>query len=160
MKAQAIDRYPVPGYPTQGEVLQNHRLIARVIPTPFRRLLETGVSGAIALLVPLSGCDRNPAGAVAAPSSQQVEGLDPNDTQTAVQPKTAQKVLLLSPIFPHGEGRGSIGCVVVAAPVFLTEEEGLDVIKEELSKSGIRLENKSVGYDTLRMYVETDLVSE
>lgn len=46
---------------------------------------------------------------------------------------------LVAPIFEHGEGRGSIGCVVVSPPVFLSEEEALQVIKEELTEVGIRL---------------------
>jgi len=46
---------------------------------------------------------------------------------------------LVAPIFEHGEGRGSMGCVVVSPPVFLSEEEALQVIKEELAKVGIQL---------------------
>lgn len=142
MKAKALTRYPVPRYPTRPQVEQNPKLTRRSLSSPVRHLLETGISGAMALLVPLSGCDRNPAGAMAAPVSQQVEGQDPNSTQTAAGPKADQKVLLLAPIFQHGEGRGSMGCVVIAPPAFLTEEEGLAVIKEELAKKGVVLENE------------------
>jgi len=46
---------------------------------------------------------------------------------------------LVAPIFEHGEGRGSMGCVVVSPPIFLSEEEALQVIKEELAKAGIQL---------------------
>jgi hypothetical protein len=46
---------------------------------------------------------------------------------------------IVAPIFKHGEGRGAVGCVVVSPPVFLSEEEAMQIIGEELAKSGIRL---------------------
>lgn len=46
---------------------------------------------------------------------------------------------VVAPIFVHGDGRGSAGCVVVAPPVFLSEEEALQVIREELAKVGVTL---------------------
>jgi hypothetical protein len=45
----------------------------------------------------------------------------------------------VAPIFEHGEGRGATGCVVVSPPVFLSEEEGMQVLREELAKHGIQL---------------------
>jgi hypothetical protein len=46
---------------------------------------------------------------------------------------------VVAPIFEHGEGRGAIGCVVVSPPVFLSEEEAVQIIREELGKHGIQL---------------------
>jgi hypothetical protein len=45
----------------------------------------------------------------------------------------------VAPIFKHGDGRGATGCVVVMPPAFLSEEEALQVVKEELAKHGIQL---------------------
>lgn len=45
----------------------------------------------------------------------------------------------VAPIFEHGEGRGATGCVVVAPPAFLSEEEALQIIREELAKHGVQL---------------------
>lgn len=45
----------------------------------------------------------------------------------------------VAPIFAHGEGRGATGCVVMSPPEFLSEEEALQVIREELAKAGIKL---------------------
>lgn len=47
------------------------------------------------------------------------------------QPGTA------TPIFEHGAGRGSYGCESVAAPVFLSEEEAAQVIREEALLQGV-----------------------
>jgi len=43
----------------------------------------------------------------------------------------------VAPIFQHGEGRGSAGCVVATPPVFLSEEEALQVISEILAEHGL-----------------------
>jgi hypothetical protein len=45
----------------------------------------------------------------------------------------------VAPIFKHGEGRGATGCIVVSPPVFLSEEEGMQILREELAKHGIQL---------------------
>lgn len=46
---------------------------------------------------------------------------------------------VVAPVFEHGDGRGATGCICVSPPVFLSEEEALQVIKEELAKEGIEL---------------------
>src|SRR5690606_34641768 len=46
---------------------------------------------------------------------------------------------VVAPIFEHGEGRGSIGCSAVVPPAFLSEEEGMQILGEELAKHGIAL---------------------
>lgn len=46
---------------------------------------------------------------------------------------------VVAPIFVHGEGCGAMGCVVVSPPVFLSEEEGLQILREALAEQGIRL---------------------
>lgn len=155
MKANALERYPVPGYPTQQEVLLNPRLIRRSMSSPIRRLLETGISGTMAVLVPLSGCEREPGGQGGPPPIEQTEGKDPTSTKTVTRPKANQNTLLVAPIFVHGEGRGAVGCVVSAPPAFLSEEEGLSVIKEELSKKGVELENKKIVFNKISMHKES-----
>ena len=47
--------------------------------------------------------------------------------------------ILVAPIFEHGCGRGATGCDVVTPPVFLSEEEGMQILREELAKHGIQL---------------------
>lgn len=51
----------------------------------------------------------------------------------------AEGKIKVAPIFEHGEGRGATGCVVVSPPVFLSEEEGMQILREELAKHGIKL---------------------
>jgi hypothetical protein len=46
---------------------------------------------------------------------------------------------IVAPLFKHGDGRGATGCVVHSPPVFLSEEEAMQIIREELAKIGVRL---------------------
>lgn len=58
--------------------------------------------------------------------------------------ETADGKAIVAPIFEHGTGRGATGCVVVSPPVFLSEEEAMQIIREELAKHGIRLKDGKV----------------
>ncbi|MDP4183245.1 MAG: hypothetical protein Q8942_19420 [Bacillota bacterium] len=51
---------------------------------------------------------------------------------------------LIPPIFVHGDGRGSFGCVSVSPPVFLSEEEAYQVICEEAKSYGIEFIKDSI----------------
>ena len=46
---------------------------------------------------------------------------------------------VVAPIFEHGSGHGYTGCIAVAPPSFLSEEEAMQVIKYELAKHGVKL---------------------
>jgi hypothetical protein len=56
---------------------------------------------------------------------------------TFVFAKSEEGKITVAPIFKHGEGRGATGCVVMTPPVFLSEEEGMQILREELAKHGI-----------------------
>jgi len=51
---------------------------------------------------------------------------------------------IVAPVFKHGEGRGAIGCVMVNAPAFLSEEEALVIIAEELAHHDIDMSSRKV----------------
>ncbi len=54
------------------------------------------------------------------------------------------KGITVAPVFEHGNGRGVAGCIVVSPPVFLSEEEAMQIIREELTKHGIKLKDGGV----------------
>jgi hypothetical protein len=54
-----------------------------------------------------------------------------------VEPESGK--VIVAPVFEHGAGRGVTGCDVVTPPVFLSEEEGLQILREELAKHRIQL---------------------
>lgn len=52
---------------------------------------------------------------------------------------TKEKAAVVAPIFEHGDGQGAVGCMMVAPPVFLSEEEALQIIQEELQQAKVVL---------------------
>jgi len=43
---------------------------------------------------------------------------------------------LLAPIFEHGRGNVAFGCVAVSPPVFLSEEDAAEIVRQELVAAG------------------------
>jgi len=116
MQARPLGRYRKPAYPTRLEVLSRPSLLQRNQPASWRVLPE--MAGAVALF------------------------LAANATLHGADPKASGKAVKVAPIFAHGEGVGATGCVVVAPPAFLSEEEAWQVIDEELGKQGVKVATK------------------
>jgi hypothetical protein len=137
VEAKPVRRYAPPGYPTRRELLTRpaEEHLAFGVPWP----LGPGVAAAVGLLLAggLAGCvDRGP-GTTAPPADA------PPGAATAPTPASRPGVKLartvVAPLFLHGSGRGATGCVIMTPPVFLSEEEALLVIREELALHGIEL---------------------
>ncbi len=120
MKAKPVKRYRQPGYPTRLDIISNPDLLRRNLPPGWRSI--PGMAGSIALFLAANSAVQGAEKKSAAPGSAAI----------------------VAPIFDHGEGRGSIGCVVVAPPVFLSEEEAWQVIDEELASRGVKLPNSGL----------------
>jgi hypothetical protein len=115
MKPRAVKRYRQPVYPTRLEVLSDPTLLERHLPPGWR---AAPMAGTVALFLAVNAsvhaADKKPA-------------------------KASGPVAVVAPIFDHGTGRGAIGCVVVAPPVFLSEEEAWAIIDEELARQNVKL---------------------
>ena len=115
MQAKPVRRMRTPAYPTRLEVLRQPALLAERVP---------------------HGWDRNPVTAAALTvflaANACVRAADAGKAPAA-------KAAVVAPIFAHGEGRGAVGCVAVSPPVFLSEEEALQVITEELTAAGLKI---------------------
>jgi len=128
MSPSPVRRYREPGYPTRLAVLDDPGLLARHLPPAWLRCAAT--AGAAAVLL--------------AAGNSALAG----EAKRAPDPKAAA---IVAPIFEHGEGRGATGCVVANPPAFLSEEEALQVIKEELAKGGVQLSQEGVVLETVRI---------
>ena len=49
----------------------------------------------------------------------------------------SNNLYVATPLFEHGRGLGSTGCMVVAPPIYLTEAEATQVIKKGLENAGL-----------------------
>lgn len=109
----------MPRYPTRLQVLAEPSLLAKHLPPAWRSCAK--MAGAAALFLAVNATVK----------------ADPN-----AAPAELPAAAVVAPIFEHGDGRGAIGCIVVAPPVFLSEEEALQVISEELAEYGLEFSEK------------------
>jgi hypothetical protein len=119
MPISPLRRYPAPRYPTRLELSADRELLRRHLPAAW-----SAIPGTILALLLDAG-------------TQAAEAPPAGGTPAATPAAAGQAVV--APLFKHGEGRGAFGCVVVAPPVFLSEEEAMAVIAEELKTKGVEL---------------------
>jgi hypothetical protein len=128
-----LRRYRRPRYPTRLEVLSDPELLKRNLPPAWRTVPELAGAVTLCLAVNTATCSaqRGPSG-------------------------STNGVAIVAPLFEHGEGRGAVGCVVVAPPVFLSEEEAWQVIDEELSRQGVKASDKKFEVRGVRIPKRTE----
>lgn len=97
-----------PGYPARPQVDECPELL-RLLPKRWQA--NPVVVAALTACLAMSNCGK--AGAKDAPAR-------------------------VAPVFEHGRGQGSFGCVAVNPPVFLSEDEARQVIVDEAKRAGIR----------------------
>ena len=68
-------------------------------------------------------------------ASAEKSAVDSAEASAETSPNAPEALDI--PVFAHGTGRGSYGCESVAPPVFLSEEEAMQVIQEECAAQGI-----------------------
>jgi len=128
MDARPVRRYRIPRYPTKLRVLAEPELLARHVPPRWRTCAEVALTGAALL----AATDMGLAGEKAAPPGKA-------------------KAAVVAPIFKHGEGRGGTGCIAVAAPAFISEEDAFQIIKEELARRGVDLSQRRVEWANVKI---------
>lgn len=117
MRVQGIKKYRTPNYPDKKMIMKNPMLL-RSVPERWKGNRYVSAALSTLLLFTVTACGR---------------GEQAYNTPM-------EKIAAVAPIFEHGEGRGSFGCMSVAPPSFLSEEEAFQVICEEAGKMGIAFE--------------------
>ena len=115
MKIHPIRRYRIPAFPTSA-VLAKHPEWLQIIPTRWRRHPLALQAMATTASLFLASC------------------------QTGSHPPKSSHHATIAPLFPHGDGRGTFGCIVVLPPVCLSEEDAREVIVEEAQRHGIHFQ--------------------
>jgi len=123
LPACPVRSYRSPGYPAKLDALAVPGMLVKHQPPAWLRHAEIVGAAGLFLAANATGCTKSKPPTLAS----QAATLAPNAPA------------IVAPIFEHGEGRAAEGCVVVASPVYLSEEEALRVIKEELAYSGVLL---------------------
>lgn len=116
MKIAPVRKYAKPRFPTRT-ILDEHPEMLRLVPERWQH--NPAVLAALAGICMLMLSSKE-LGAAADRSKSRV-----------------------APIFQHGDGRASFGCVAINPPVFLSEAEARQVIIEEGRKSGLTFTSKA-----------------
>ena len=138
-KLAPVAHYSTPKYPTKEAVNANPQLLAYI---PRRWASNPYVLTALSLVMAagLTACGNAQSSesilSSAAPTVSGSPASDPASTD-AIGSARSEADALDIPIFAHGTGRGGYGCESVAPPVFLSEEEAMQVIAEECAAQGI-----------------------
>lgn len=113
MEITPLRDYPTPEYPTTLEFHRYRQQLFRYIPRRWRFERTIGVVLSFTILSGLCACSLHK-------ESQQTDAIS-------------------VPLFVHGAGRGSYGCESVAPPVYLSEDEAAQVIRETAKEYGLDL---------------------
>lgn len=176
MGSKPLDDYPPPGYPTRTELGAETDGLSDHLPAPWKA--DGRVAGAVAFFLAVSGAScgspQQPDGRTATtpalqggtppttaaptagppvvPIESPAPGPDlPPEPARTVEAGQAPAAMAVAPLFEHGDGAGATGCVVVAPPVFLSEEEALSLIRQELERHGIELSKTDVPFTEIQL---------
>jgi hypothetical protein len=111
MQVTPVREYAAPRFPTH-QILEQHPELMRIVPRRWSSspVVLTALAGVCLL-------------------------LDASRASGAASPKAP--VSTVAPMFVHGGGMGGYGCVAVAAPLYLTEDEARSIIADEAKRAGI-----------------------
>lgn len=152
MQLEKVRSYPIPRYPTAVQFHETEK-ITRYMPRRWRGrrlvgqvLLFTAITGLCscsirdtaettevnvhAAVEPDTGSEKTPWYLQIFRGDGQTEPEQPGERPLAV------------PLFVHGEGRGSFGCDSVLPPVYLSEDEAAQVIRETAMEYGVDFSGK------------------
>ena len=113
-----VRKYKIPKYPTQAEAFSDPELLRKLPPSWVKNATVTAAAGFL--------------GAFALAANAAGSETTQNDAGS-----NSGNLLKVAPIFEHGSGMGSIGCVMIVPPVFLSEQEALAIIKNAAEDAGI-----------------------
>ncbi|MBI5529203.1 MAG: hypothetical protein HY897_23000 [Deltaproteobacteria bacterium] len=163
MRIRPARKYPNPAYPAYRLVADNPDVLSRHVPAAWLR--NEIVVGALAAFT-LGGCRSNVTVEAIPPATAGQQKPDAGaggscgeawtperrietfggtvefkPAKTGVRKKTAVKI---APLFIHGKGAGSTGCVAIAPPVFMSEDAARDIVIGEMKAAGIDFDRTDV----------------
>lgn len=140
MTIKPVETIKTPGYPDKYGQEARHAL-ASAKPRRWTAVpLVTGILSATVALS-LSGCaERITMGSEMMPiPSEEVSGGLEHIIMGDMPMPTPAPYAALIPLFEYGEGTGTIGCMSVAAPVFMSEDEAVAILKAAFAEAGLTL---------------------
>lgn len=128
MDIKPVKKHRAPKYPDKQAVLGNPKLL-KILPDRWKKSVYVNTALSSMLIFTLTSC-----------REREVSGTN-----------EVERKALVAPVFEHGNGRGSFGCMSIAPPSFLSEEEAYQVIQEEGKKYGISFEGEGLEIDNVKI---------
>ena len=122
LKIQPVLTKKAPKYPDKYSVALDKMLLDNTPArwnTPLAKSI-TGTALSFSIMATLAGCAASDAGESVTPTSEHKDEIE-----------------RVVPLFEHGSGIGSIGCVSVAVVRFLSEAEAMQIITDEFTQHGL-----------------------
>lgn len=139
METKSLLNYKSPNYPRIEVVFSKPDILLKNMPKSWQ-----GNKLIIAAMITFSfaACKSQTDNKINKVKIEQIQNDISSKEETSQIKQNTNKV---APIFVHGEGVGVSGCVMIAPPVYLSEEEALKIILSELKKEGLSFKDKYIG---------------
>ena len=131
-----VKKYAAPKYPTYINAARNPEFLKK-LPARWQKNAIVAAAAGFLGAIALASCGGSEPGGS--------KGYNPG----------SESFLNVAPIFAYGDGTGSIGCDMVAPPVFLSEQEALAIIKSETEATGLKFNSEPPGYTATKNKTET-----
>ncbi|OGF64141.1 MAG: hypothetical protein A2Y62_19835 [Candidatus Fischerbacteria bacterium RBG_13_37_8] len=140
MRVKSAKRYRKPAYPERELYALRPDLLGASILSRWMKS-KAVMSALIAFILSGTKADCLANQADTAPISDKTEI---QDKEKAPEPLTQEAEVKIAPIFIHGDGAGSTGCIAISAPVFLPETEAVEIIFNELKKARLDFDKRDI----------------
>lgn len=136
MDIKPVKHTEKPKYPLKTEIKEEE--LKKRIPKRWTANPAAKIALGTLAVVSLAGCAPEVlAGVEEAVIPPTEASVSVTPTQVMPEGTPVPAMINVAPLFVHGEGRGSCGCLMVAPPVFLSEDEALVVINEVAKDYGL-----------------------
>lgn len=131
MEIKSVTKTKKPNYPILEYYIKNPELLSRSIPESWikNRYVALSLSTFVLLGYPKSRIIANPL------MTEIQDKISSDYKKHSSIPN--QDSVKIAPIFAHGDGSGSTGCVVMSPPVFISEDEARKIIFDALRVEGM-----------------------
>ncbi len=143
MNISPLQKVRTPKYPTLNEMASRSDYLLTHLPARWKS--NRMIAAALSTFLALSEMGNAAANTNEKNASEQLgESKKDNRNDTGKESILRSAEPMTAPIFMHGDGRGAAGCVVIAPPVFISEDEARTIIKEQFEKFGILFDEQDV----------------
>jgi len=152
MTVKPLKTYKPPAYPTIAEAKQDARLLER-LPRRWGKNKTLATLFGTGLMIHVAGCNKDTPkgdGNLLFPAHAEDAAGQRPAVKKVVRALPATRVAPMLEEALANDGRGGFGCIAISAPVFLSEQEALDLIRAELEKAGLKLQ-ETVSVDGLQI---------